>query len=160
MIDPRAYSDEKIDPIAPLPYVSRHALMAVKNPLPMPTECNCCGGNRIVLIDNRAIYGKSIGRWPYAFRCLDCGAYVGLHPNTDTPLGTLADYELRECRKMAKQSFHMLMDLSGAKRKDLYRWLAWEMNISEDVCHFAWFDKNQANTARFICDKQIALGEY
>ncbi|MFG8677889.1 zinc-finger-containing protein [Pseudomonas aeruginosa] len=88
MIDPRANSPEKLVPPAPLPHVSRGALKRIKHPQPIPTGCPHCGG-LVRLVSNRVIYGREYGDWPYAYACTGtgCGAYVGLHPDTDVPLG-------------------------------------------------------------------------
>ncbi len=40
--------------------------------------------------------------WPWVYICEGCGSYVGMHPFTDIPLGTLADAATREARKECK----------------------------------------------------------
>src|SRR5690606_31465936 len=95
-VDPRAYSEGKLVPPAPLPYISRQALHRVKDWMPPPSCCPYCGGP-VRLVKNCEIYrGRAYGAWPYAYWCQPCDAFVGLHPETDLPLGTLADRELRE----------------------------------------------------------------
>lgn len=150
MIDPRSASSEKIVPPEPLPYVSRKALKRVKNPIPAPTECPYCTGP-VALVENSVIYwGKTFGEWPYAYRCKPCDAYVGLHPDTDIPLGTLADKSLREDRKWAKNLFHELMKKRRWERTAMYEWLAEEMKIPVGECHFGWFDSETCLKACYI----------
>lgn len=150
MIDPRAESLDKLVPEDPLPYVSRRALKRVKNPLPVPKVCPYCNGP-VALVENSAIYwGKSYGEWPYAFLCRPCDAYVGLHPDTDIPLGTLANKDLREDRKWAKSLFHKLMDERGWDRTAMYEWLAGEMKIPVGECHFGWFDNESCFKACYV----------
>ncbi len=140
MIDTRAENFEKIIPPHPLPHVSRRALARVKNPLPVPTECPYCKG-QVKLVENSVIYsGKLFGDWPYAYLCKPCRAYVGLHPHTDIPLGTLADKELRDSRKLAKSLFQETMHRLGWNRPAMYEWLAEKMGIPVGECHFGWFD--------------------
>lgn len=151
MIDPRASSPERIVPPAPLPCVSRRALKRVKNPLPVPTECPCCGGE-VRLVNNSEIYnGRSFGEWPYMYLCKPCDAYVGLHPATDIPLGTMATKVGREARKSSKQMFHKLMEIKGFARTQMYEWLAERMKIPVGECHFGWFNEEQSATAEAIC---------
>lgn len=108
MIDLRALSTKKLDAPHPLPHVSRKALKRIKDALPKPTACNCCSAP-VELVENSEIYnGRSFGDWPYAYLCRSCGAYVGLHPDTDLPLGTLADKRLRDARKVSKAPFEMI----------------------------------------------------
>ena len=66
----------------------------VKDPTPVPTECRYCNGP-VELVENSEIYRRNYGKWPYAYLCRSCDAYVGLHPNTLIPLGSLANRELR-----------------------------------------------------------------
>lgn len=149
--DQRYRRVEKIVPPYPLPHVSRASLRRIKNPLPTPTKCPFCHGP-VVLDSNDAIYrGKRFGEWPYAYMCEGhCDAYVGLHPHTDIPLGTLADRATREARKEAKQLFFAWMDVMGYKNKDrdvAYYKLATLMEIDLAECHFAMFDVERCSLA-------------
>lgn len=154
-IDPRATSEAKLQPPHPLPYVSRRALRRVKNPLPAPTQCPNCQWD-VVLTTNADIYGREYGEWPYAYLCTNgmCDSYVGLHPDTDIPLGTLADSDLRESRKAAKAAFFARMRHQGMDRSAMYSWLATQMGIPVDECHFGWFDHAKCELAQRICEAQ------
>lgn len=139
-LDPRANAPERIAAPAPLPHVSRRALKRVKNPIPAPTDCRYCG-DEVHLVCNSEIYnGRSYGDWPFAYLCQECRAYVGLHPDTDIPLGTLADDKLRAVRNRTKAAFHDHMKKSGMSRTQAYQWLADQMQIDIGKCHFGWFD--------------------
>ena len=101
-IDDRAHLPFSIEAPAPLPHVSRRALANVRDALPIPKHCPHCGED-VALVENSVIYnGKTYGKWPYIYRCAPCDAYVGLHPHTDIPLGTLAKKPLRKARIAAK----------------------------------------------------------
>ena len=69
-------------------------------------RCPYCGGTA-VLRDASFVYGeKSYGGKVYV--CSNypkCDAYVGVHPGTRIPKGTLADQELRKKRMLAHQIF-------------------------------------------------------
>ncbi len=71
---------------------SPSAMEKVKDPLPVPNFCVHCGspvrpGTHAEIYD-----GRSFGVWPHVYLCenKECGAYVGLHPFTNIPLGHLA----------------------------------------------------------------------
>ncbi|WP_425054758.1 zinc-finger-containing protein [Pseudomonas abyssi] len=157
-IDPRANSSEKIDPPFPLPYVSRRALKRVKNPIPAPTCCPFCGSD-VSLVGNEDIYGRRYGDWPFAYKCDDddddCDSYIGLHPDTDIPLGTLANKPMREARKSSKSVFMRLADHQGWTRKESYPWLAEQLGIEVEECHFGWFDVDRCNQAQRICSQAL-----
>jgi hypothetical protein len=120
---------------------SRTATARVTNPLPAPTACPHCSSD-VELVGNERIYGMPYGEWPYVYRCKDdaCGSYVGLHPFTAIPLGTLADAPTRDARKKAKALFNPLWQSGGMDRKEAYAWLARELGIPVGECHVGWFD--------------------
>lgn len=154
-IDPRANAPERIAAPAPLPHISRRALKRVKNPLPAPTICRYCGGC-VELVSNSEIYnGREYGEWPYAYLCTDCKAYVGLHPSTDIPLGTLAAKQLRKDRNTAKDAFHRVKEQRGFSRSLAYQWLAGKMGIEVGACHFGWFDQEECAQALALCSQDL-----
>lgn len=150
-MDPRANNPETIVPPAPLPHVSRRALQRVRDYMPPPTICRYCGGP-VRLINHREIYGREYSEWPYLYDCRACDAYVGLHPKTDLPLGTLANAELRNARKTHKAKFIALTKKHGWDRKKAYSWLAGKMGIDKSVCHWGWFDADQCLKAGELCE--------
>lgn len=155
-LDPRANAPERIVAPAPLPHVSRRALKRVKNPLPAPIHCRYCGGC-VELVSNSKIYnGREYGDWPYAYLCTDCKAYVGLHPDTDIPLGTLAAPALRKDRNTAKDAFHRVKEQRGFSRTLAYQWLAGKMGVEVGVCHFGWFEQEDCAKALAICAADLA----
>ncbi|MDE2472755.1 MAG: hypothetical protein KGL35_29540 [Bradyrhizobium sp.] len=109
------------------------------NPLPVPTKCQYCGGD-VDVVKNSAIYGKEYGEWPWAYLCRGCKAYVGMHPFTGIPLGTLADAPTREARMRAKDAFNPLWQSERMTRREAYAWLAAQLGIALDTCHVGWFD--------------------
>lgn len=150
MIDPRAYSATKLIAPPPLPAISRKRLRKVLNPIPAPTECRYCGGP-VKLVNNSVLYRKPFGKWPYMYLCVPCDAYVGLHPGTDIPLGTLANKALRDVRKEHKATFYELIERLGIDRTEAYERLAEKMKIPHADCHFGWFDIEQCELAGRIC---------
>lgn len=132
---------------------SKSAIARVRNPLPKPTTCPCCGGS-VELVENSEIYGKPYGDWPYAFLCTnwECRAYVSLHPFTDIPVGTLADKETRQARNAVKPLFNQIWKDGHMTRTAAYRWLAQQMGIEDpEHCHIGWFTAIQCRQARAIC---------
>lgn len=149
-IDPRAYSETQLAAPAPLPFVSRRALKRVKDPAPIPASCKC--GGAVHLVENSAIYGgRSYGDWPYAYLCRGCKAYVGLHPQTDIPLGTPADKPTRMARQDCKAVFEPIWRNKIMTRTKAYAWLAKRLGIEVSECHFGLFDIDQCFQAAAAC---------
>ena len=155
-IDPRCLSTKKLKAPPPLPFVSRRALKRVRERLAIPTVCNCCGGS-VRLVNNMEIYnGTEYGDWPYAYRCEHCGAYVGLHPQTDLPLGTMADHATRSARKQKKLFIHLTKSHFKGSRDAAYQWLADSMGIEKRMCHWGVFTIEQCNQAATIIERFIS----
>lgn len=140
----------KREPVSPW-NPSRRAINRVTNPLPAPTECQYCGG-KVEIVKNSEIYGREYGEWPWAYLCRGCKAYVGMHPFTGIPLGTLADRNTREMRKLAKDAFNPLWQSGQMTRGDAYAWLAAQLGIAAGACHVGWFDAD-------TCERVIEIIE-
>lgn len=100
--------------------------------------------------------GRRYGEWPYVYLCDDCGAYIGLHPHTDLPLGTLADKPLLWVRKQGKGLF---LDLSAVRRWsrfESYQWLAEQMEIPLRECHWGWFDEHRCAQAEMVIKVELS----
>jgi len=129
---------------------SKKATARVKNPLPAPTSCRFCKSN-VRIATHLEVYGRDYSDWPYMYLCDDCGAYVGMHPFTNIPLGTLADRQTRLARKMCKMPLENIWKSEAMTRSEAYTWLAGELNISVSECHFGWFDVSLCEKAKDIC---------
>lgn len=135
---------------------SRRAVARVTNPLPVPTQCRHCGGV-CSIVSNKVIYGREYGEWPWAVVCAGCKAYVGLHPFTGIPLGTLATAEIRKARKLAKDVFNPLWQSGEMSRTEAYQWLAKALGITNpEECHIGWFDTDQCMAVVDAVEKKHA----
>jgi len=134
---------------------SKSAVKRVKDPAPVIWECHYCQ-NPVTITQNKGIYGRNYGDWPWVYMCIKCAAYVGMHPFTNIPLGTLADAKTREARKRAKTVFLLLYKKEGLARTKAYEVLALRMGIPASECHFGMFTPSQCGIA-YQCSKQILV---
>lgn len=126
-----------------------------------PTVCNICGGH-VVFTSNSVIYGKEYGSGK-CYICQSCGAYTGTHrPRPTEALGLLADEPMRKGKVLCHDLFDPMWKgkrKSHKKRKDLYAWLAEEMGIPLDECHFGYFDLRQLRQAyrilMYVSNKEL-----
>lgn len=130
------------------PIFSKKAERRVKDRLPIPTSCPHCSG-AVAFASNSEVYGRVYGEWPWIYLCQaqPCRAYVGTHPDTNLPLGTLATAAIRAARKSAKDQFNALWQGGRMSRTEAYSWLAGKLNIPVAACHFGWFDEVQCSSA-------------
>jgi len=90
--------------------------------------------------------------------CKPCGARVGCHPGTTTPLGIPANEETRGLRVLVHRNFDKLwMELAqmtrlgrGQARKMGYAWLAMKLRIEPKDCHVGMFDAERCGGALLI----------
>lgn len=127
----------------------------ITDALPVPEVCPNCG-SAVRLGAHEEIYdGRRFGVWPYIYICegAECRSYVGLHPFTHLPLGTLADEKTRLARKSCKPAFEKLWKTGAAPmgRNEAYSWLADAMGITKAECHFAHFNAELCERAKTLC---------
>lgn len=135
---------------------SRKAISRVTNFLPVPEACVNCD-SKVEIVSNAAIYGREYGEWPWAFKCTCCDSYVGMHPYTNIPLGSLADVETRAARKRAKSVFNPLWQSGHMSRSEAYAWLAGKLGILDvNTCHVGWFDVDTCAQVVEICRAEVS----
>lgn len=86
------------------------------------------------------------------FICWPCGARVGCHPDTNVPLGRLANAELRKMKSLAHQCFDPLWKERGIPRGKAYGLLAKSMNMSRKDCHIGLFDETLCKQVIYLCN--------
>ena len=106
---------------------------------PIPTVCPYCD-SEVIFTSNSIIYGEKYGNGK-CYKCTKCDAYVGVHNGTKTPLGRMANKELRELKKQAHALFDPIWQNKQKTRSEAYTDLAKALSIPKKECHFGWFDK-------------------
>lgn len=123
--------------------------------------CNYCG-DHTDYVDSSEVYSRSYGM---IYLCKPCNAWVGVHKNTDKPLGRLANSALRDWKKKAHAAFDPLWkrkleirqkergsDYKKAyARGSGYKWLGKQMGIDSKDCHIGMFDIEQCKRVVEIC---------
>lgn len=121
----------------------------------IPKECRYCG-HEVVFTSNKEIYGREYGNGK-CYLCRHCGAYVGVHTGSKTPLGTLASSELREWRHKAHESFDRLWKgpIRQSSRYGCYKWLSERMNIPMSQTHIGMFEIDQCKQVIELVKERI-----
>lgn len=117
-----------------------------------PKKCNLCGGY-VIYTSNKIIYGKEYGNGKMYY-CTKCHAYVGTHKHEPwKAMGILSNYRMRELRTECHEIFDKLWkDAENPikERREKYKWLAGEMGIPLEECHFGWFSEEELEKALSI----------
>jgi len=101
------------------------------------------------LTDSAEVYnGRSYG---LIYLCRKCWAYVGVHKGTKTPLGRLANSELRRMKIYAHRAFDHIWKDGHESRKGAYKWLANELGIDGKDCHIGMFDVDMCQKVVDVC---------
>ncbi len=106
--------------------------------------CSYCG-REAEYLDNSAEWygGKDYGP---LWVCRPCDASTACHPGTGSPLGRLANEELRKAKVTAHDSFDLLwravawrdgIDQKKARSKG-YRWLAAQLGVDKKLMHIGY----------------------
>ena len=78
------------------------------------------------------------------WQCQPCDAYVGCHRGTATPLGRLANAELRAAKQKAHAAFDPLWRSNYLQRPmnrdEAYAWLSRQLKLPATECHIGMFD--------------------
>lgn len=117
----------------------------------MSVRCDYCGLDA-ELVDSAEVYnGRSYG---LVWLCRFCEAWVGVHRGTATPLGRLANRELRRAKQKAHEAFDKSWRRGSLSRGEAYRALAWHMRLPSNQCHIGMFDKKKCEEVVRICSEQ------
>lgn len=112
-------------------------------------SCPFCNSSASIK-DSEIIYKKSYGPVLICDRYPECDAFVSVHKTGNvSPMGTMANKELRELRKECHNKyFDPLWKHGHMTRKDAYKYFQAKMNLTKDQAHIAMLDKSQVE--RFI----------
>lgn len=121
--------------------------------------CPYCG-NTSKLVTGKEVYPHRHDLHDkYFYTCAPCKAWVGCHPGTTTPLGRLANAELRRAKSKAHAAFDPLWKTAikrGRKKKEArssgYAWLSEQLNIHPDDCHIGMFDVDMCSRVVDVCE--------
>lgn len=103
-------------------------------------NCPYCEG-KTKFMTTKEFYGKDYGKNMYV--CKPCNAYVGTHGRSASPLGTIANAELREYRKKAHAKFDPLWKSGRMSRRFAYKLLSERLEIQPNKAHIGMFDIEQ-----------------
>lgn len=122
-----------------------------------PLLCIYCGqttervGGDIIYPHRPDLYKLSF------YRCVPCGAYVGCHKDTTTPMGDVATRELRNIRQKTHAAFDQIHANGFKTRKESYAWLSDQLDMTSSDCHIGKFTIEQCRDAIEVVDQYLAL---
>ncbi|MGV7078443.1 zinc-finger-containing protein [Testudinibacter sp. P80/BLE/0925] len=129
----------------------------MKKSIQLTPLCPYCGKfsakvtGKKVYPHRKDLYGKTF------YLCEPCNAYVGCHPNTDKPLGRLADEQLRTEKKKAHSAFDPIWRKGFMKRVEAYAWLSETLGIPKSETHIGMFDVDMCKKVQHEAGKKLAF---
>jgi len=127
-------------------------------------KCPYCNGNAELHLSSAFIYnGRDFGPVHACENFPLCDSFVGCHPGQTTPLGRLANSELRFWKKQAHKYFDVLWKEKKIKtvfdkfipdttyRKKSYIWLSIQLGLKIDDTHIGMFDVPTCKKVVEIC---------
>lgn len=128
----------------------------------MTIICRYCNRPAQLVTGDRVYPHRPDLRQHKFWRCAPCGAWVGVHPGTDKPLGILATAELRRLKTLVHAALDplWLKRPRRMKRGEAYAWLAKGLGITSDECHVGMFDEDRCRAAlAFLSSSAATKGE-
>lgn len=133
----------------------------------MNVKCPYCGAFAAKVTGEQVYPRRPDLARQFFWVCWKCSAWVGTHAD-GTPLGRLADAELRAAKQRAHAAFDPIwkehirlasirpMSRSMARGKG-YRWLAEELGLPPAECHIGMFDVAQCRRVVEVCEQFYAV---
>jgi len=115
-------------------------------------KCPYCGA-LATLRPASFVYGSDSKSGHYLYVCdryPHCNAYVGAHRKNLTPMGTLANGDLRNKRIKAHHAFDLLWKQGPMTKSQAYRWMQAKFALRSDQAHIGKFSE-------YMCDQLIAV---
>lgn len=108
--------------------------------------CPYCG-SKVKLADRFVVSHRDdalgSGKIYVCERYPSCDSYVGCNLNTDIPLGTLANAELRRIRMQAHKAFDWLWKSGRMSRKEAYQTMQKVTGLNKDKAHIGMMNVEQ-----------------
>lgn len=133
----------------------------------MTVLCDYCG-LPAKLVTGSAVYPHRADLASKNFyQCEPCKAWVGVHPGTITPLGRLANAELRGMKQAAHAAFDPLWEgkirrdkcSKSAARRAAYAWLSEQTGIPPEETHIAMMDVARCRKVIEVCREAMTKRE-
>lgn len=121
-------------------------------------RCPYCGGT-VIYRSADGIY-KDNTRGTMLYVCSHypiCDVYVRVHPNTKTPMGTMADHKLRTLRIAAHKHFDKLHKSGNMTRQEAYMWLANLISAPLSQAHIGYLGEYYCNLVIKESDKLLEM---
>ena len=123
-----------------------------------PVRCPYCGS--IAVIRPAAEIYKDPRRKDELYVCGNypvCKSYVGLYSGTKTPLGPLANGDLRNMRIKAHRKFDQLWQSGIMSREDAYKWMADFFCLPRREAHIGMFSEYRCGELIRKCDELLGM---
>lgn len=120
-------------------------------------QCQYCQGIATLRSSKEIYGGRDFGLMFICENYPICDTYVGVHKNSNMPLGILSNKELRYWKKMTHAIFDQRWKSNKKRnaRSKAYQWLAKKLNISMDDCHIGMFDIEMCKKTIEICKRDL-----
>ena len=116
-------------------------------------SCPYCGSPAICRPAAMVHGSSTLEKGHYLYVCSrfpECDAYVAAHKRDRSPMGTLADRELRHKRALAHNALESLQKARHMEKWAVYLWLQGKLELDEEQAHIGLFSGQ-------MCDRVISL---
>lgn len=121
--------------------------------------CPYCGSNVLKAqggVVNPHVPGLVAECYWVCSRYPECDTYVGCHPGTDDPVGTIADLGLREWRRKAHAAFDPMWQGGAMTLAGAHSWMRVSLKVDKKTCSVGLLDVNQCKRLVQFCERKAA----
>ena len=121
-------------------------------------HCPYCGA-QAVLRSASFVHGKSeLSQGKHLYVCRNwprCDAYVAVHEFDLSPMGTLANGDLRHKRILAHKALEKYQRITKMDRWATYLWLEGRLGLDKLSTHIGLFSEETCNVVIALCENAV-----
>lgn len=132
----------------------------------LSVRCSYCGEYAELISSDKMFSNSPSYPNKFFYRCVPCNAYVPCYEGTKTPMGRLADRDLRKAISDAKRAYYDVINFkirNGTSKQSAFRstkiWLAHKLHIPTEGLNFNMMTHDECLRAETFCKNYIWYGK-
>lgn len=123
-------------------------------------QCPYCGSNAVLKPANKIFGVRTYEPNRFLYVCSNwpsCDAYVTAHTQDYSPMGTLANGQLRHKRILAHKALLTYRKVTHTEKWASYIWLAGKLGMDHQRTHIGMFSDEECDRVIALCRKEAAI---
>lgn len=120
--------------------------------------CPYCGDVAVLRPANHVHRSSALATGKHLYVCRNwpkCDSYVGVHEYDRTPMGTLANGDLRHKRILAHKALEKYQRITRMDRWATYLWLEGKLGLDKHSTHIGMFSEETCDAVIALCENAV-----